>query len=110
MAKADFFGAGCRFVQPQGKQPVSNAKATSKQAVPAKDLQRLRARLPRSYRAAAVKRLQRTHRRTVSPSYISQVIGAARFDEQVIEVLVQLADEHQARVRQLRARMNGRKA
>lgn len=75
-------------------------------ALDKRSLRKLRKRLPHNYGQMAIDEL-RAQSRTVSPSYISQVVTGVRFDQQVIEVLIWLADNHQANLNDLAARARG---
>lgn len=74
-----------------------------------RSLNRLRKRLPQGYLKVALGRLA-DQKRPLSDSYVSQVAKGARFDQGVIEVLITLAEEHQQRLAELKARAAGRQA
>ena len=69
-------------------------------------LRRLRKRLPNQFMEAALGRLG-GQGREMSKSYISQVINGNRFDQQVIEVLIAVAEDHQKELSELKARARG---
>jgi len=77
-------------------------------ALDRRSLQRLRKRMPPGYLKAALDRLF-AEGREVSDSYISQVMTGERFDQGIIEVLIGLADENDARLAELKARARGEK-
>jgi hypothetical protein len=76
-------------------------------ALDTRSLKRLRKRMPTGYLNLAIERLAQKGR-DLSDSYISQNINGDRFDQGVIEVLIELADENDARHTNLKARANGK--
>ena len=75
-------------------------------ALDKRSLRRLRKRMPPGYLNLAMDRLEKLGRK-LSDSYISQNINGDRFDQGVIEVLIELADENDARLTELKARSRG---
>ncbi len=71
-----------------------------------KTLRKLRSRLPMGFREAAQNKLLKQNKH-VSPQYISQVIAGSRRDLTVLEVLIEVAEEHETRVAELKARALG---
>lgn len=71
-----------------------------------KTLRKLRNRLPVGFREAAQNKLLNRGKH-VSPQYVSQVISGSRRDLTVLEVLIEVAEDHEAKVAELKARARG---
>jgi hypothetical protein len=75
-------------------------------AIDKKTLRALRKRMPRGYLALAQERLKN---RNLSDSYISQVITGVRLDKEVLNVLLEVAETHEAELKAMAQRARGRK-
>ena len=75
-------------------------------ALDARSLQRLRQRLPARYIQPTLDKLGRRGKR-LSKSYVSQILSGDRFDQEIVEALISVADEHQSGVAELKARARG---
>ena len=75
-------------------------------AINKKTLRALRKRMPKGYLALAQERLKN---RNLSDSYISQVITGVRLDKEVLNVLLQVAETHEAELKAMAQRARGKK-
>lgn len=71
------------------------------------DLQALRKRLPKGYTLVAIERLKKV-KKSCSHQYLLHVLKGDRFDEKVLEVLCDIADAHELKMKKLSLRARGK--